>query len=126
MGGQPSSGFSIWISMGGGERSKSKIMSFSLSSQLSWKKKVEKSLDKKKKEHAQVILPVTYPPFDNFANALYPFFERLPWDQVQEFGECIEELSILLKVVEMLVHPMLEHIEYTELNWLTVFFSKAL
>ena len=78
MGGQPSSGFSIWISMGGGERSKSKIMSFSLSSQLSWKKKVEKSLDKKKKEHAQVILPVTYPPFDNFANALYPFFERLP------------------------------------------------
>lgn len=62
---------------------------------------------------------VRYLSLDYFQYRADPLAHRLGGDCVEEFVEGAEQFWVSFEVVEMVIHPMAQHIQDSELHWLS-------
>ena len=66
-------------------------------------------------------LVVIKPALHQLADVLHPLPHVPALDLVQEGGETMQEINVLVKIVKVLINPVFEHVEHSELNGLNIF-----
>lgn len=62
---------------------------------------------------------IYYLSLDYFQHRADPLAHRLWSDRVKEFVEGAQQCRVSFKVIEMVIHPMAQHIQDSELHWLS-------
>ena len=63
---------------------------------------------------------------DVFLDAFDPLPHRFSRDFVEKLDQLVEQLTVLLEIVEMLIDPMLQDVQHPELDGLTVLLAEPL